>query len=619
MKSRITNWIKKLKENEQIAELIDELKENEKIAEYIKKIKENRFINNYIIKLIKNKFFIPTIGAILCISLLAGIVVKVKSTISIQAMLRDSIATNVAELDFYNGKYDEAIAEYTKMQEKDEWPIWNAKIAEIYSVEGNIIKSNETLQKVYETRNKLIDTKKEKIDKLQDKDKELANYIVFTSLINGEYNKALEYGEMFLMNYSDDKDLLKTMFTVYLVNGNKDKTKEIIKIYSNEDKSEDDLITLAKMNMLTDNMDGCLSVLKDALDKDKNDTRVLDVIEQIAVYNKADALDKIEKLQKKNPNQSVYKMWIAKIYAMDKESAEKANKLIDELKNEDVGEMNLNLIKANIYNSKEDTSKLNEVLEEISKGDDKSVNGYHVAAWLAYNNEDYSGALKSCQKSITTDRDYSENYTFLIPEIMEKQNNNEETEAYYRTALFKDPFNYGLIVKIADYYGNTLKNSTEALYYYDLASKMNPKDAEVYYNMALIKINNQRIDEAIDLLKKSISVNSKNPKYHRLLGTVYMNKEKNEDAIKEIRNAYSLDKNDIKTLNNAGCYYVSVEGDISRGMANLKSAYDGINANTNPDDKETITENYNRIKNLSDTYNKNSGTALKVSDLKLFY
>lgn len=619
MKSRITNWIKKLKENEQIAELIDELKENEKIAEYIKKIKENRFINNYIIKLLKNKFFIPTIGAILCISLLAGIVVKVKSTISIQAMLRDSIATNVAELDFYNGKYDEAIAEYTKMQEKDEWPIWNAKIAEIYSVEGNIIKSNEILQKVYETRNKLIDTKKEKIDKLQDKDKELANYIVFTSLINGEYNKALEYGEMFLMNYSDDKDLLKTMFTVYSVNGNKDKAKEIIKIYSNEDKSEDDLITLAKMNMLTDNMDGCLSVLKDALDKDKNDTRVLDVIEQIAVYNKADALDKIEKLQKKNPNQSVYKMWSAKIYAMNKDSAEKANKLIDELKNKDVGDMNLNLIKANIYDSKEDASKLNEVLEEISKGDEKSVNGYHAAAWLAYNNEDYIGALKSCQKSITTDRDYSGNYTFLIPEIMEKQNNNEETEAYYRTALFKDPFNYGLIVKIADYYGNTLKNSTEALYYYDLASKMNPKDAEVYYNMAVIKINNQRIDEAIDLLKKSISINGKNPKYHRTLGTVYMNKEKNDDAIKEIRSAYNLDKNDIKTLNNAGCYYVSVEGDISRGMANLKSAYDGINANTNPDDKETITQNYNRIKNLSDTYNKNSGTALKVSDLKLFY
>lgn len=619
MKNLITNWIKKLKENEQIAELIDELKENEQVAAYIKKLKENKFINNYIVKLVKNKFFIPGIAAILCISLLSGVIVKVRSNMAIQAMLKDSIATNVAELDFYDGKYDSAIDEYMKMQEKDEWPIWNAKIAEIYSVEGEIVKSNEAIRKVYETRNKLVDTKKEKIDNIQEKDKELANYIIFTSLMNGEYSKALEYGEIFLMDYSNDKALLKTMFTVYLINGNKDKAKEIIKSYPDEDESEDDLITLAKMNMLTDNMDECLSILKDAYAKDKTDTRVLDVVEQISTYNKSDALDKIEKLQKKDSNEPLYKMWTAKIYAMSKESADKANKLIDELKNEDVGNINLNLIKANIYDIKGDTSKLNEVLEDISKNDEKSVNGYHAAAWLAYNNEDYDGALKSCQKSITEDKNYSGNYTFLIPEIMEKQNNSEETEAYYRTAFFKDPFNYELILKTAEYYENTLKNSTQALYYYDLASKMNPKDAEVYYNMGLVKINNQRIDEAIELFKKSISINDKNPKYHRSLGTVYMNKEKNDDAIKEIRNAYSLDNNDIKTLNNAACYYVSVEGDISRGMSNLKAAYDGINENTSPDDKETITENYNRIRNLSDAYNKKNGAALKVPDLKLFY
>lgn len=619
MKNLITNWIKKLKENEQIAEIVDELKENEQVAVYIKKVKENTFINNYIVKLVKNKFFIPSISAILCMSLLTGIIIKVRSNMVIQAMLKDSIATNVAELDFYSGKYDSAIDEYTKMQEKDEWPIWNAKIAEIYSVEGEIVKSNETIRKVYETRNKLIDTKKEKINNIMEKDKELANYIIFTSLVNGEYSKALEYGEMFLMDYSNDKALLKTMFTVYLINGNKDKAKEIIKSYPNEDKSEDDLITLAKMNLLTDNMDECLSILKDAYVKDKNDARILDVVEQIAAYNKSDALGKIEKLQKKDSNEPLYKMWTAKIHAMSKDSADKADKLIDELKNQDVGNINLNLIKANVYDSKEDISKLDEVLENISKNDEKSVNGYHADAWLAYNNEDYDGALKSCQKSIMMDKNYSGNYTFLIPEIMEKQNNNEEIEAYYRTALFKDSFNYELILKTAEYYGNILKNSTQALYYYDLASKMNPKDAEVYYNMGLIKINNQRIDEAIELFKKSISINDKNPKYHRSLGAVYINREKNEDAIREIRNAYNLDKNDIKTLNNAGCYYASVEGDISRGMANLKAAYDGINENTNPDDKETITENYNRIRNLSDAYSKKNGSALKIPDLKLFY
>ena len=136
--------------------------------------------------------------------------------------------------------------------------------------------------------------------------------------------------------------------------------------------------------------------------------------------------------------------------------------------------------------------------------------------------------------------------------------------------------------------------------------------------MALIKINTQREDEAIELLKKSISLSDKVTKYHRALGTVYLNKEKNEEALKEIRNAYTLDKNDILTLNNAGCYYIAIDGDVDRAMVNLKAAYEGINDKTSVENKETITQNYNRVKNLSDVYNKRNGATLTVPDLKLF-
>ena len=93
----------------------------------------------------------------------------------------------------------------------------------------------------------------------------------------------------------------------------------------------------------------------------------------------------------------------------------------------------------------------------------------------------------------------------------------------------------------------------------------------------------------------------------------------NEDALKEIRIAYAIDKNDILTLNNAGCYYISVDGDVSRGMVNLKAAYDGITKETSQEDRDIITENYNRIKELSKEYNKRNGATLKVPDLKLFY
>ena len=185
-----------------------------------------------------------------------------------------------------------------------------------------------------------------------------------------------------------------------------------------------------------------------------------------------------------------------------------------------------------MYQNMGEIEKSKEVLDEIIKNDPDSFIGYHAAAWQAYNNGKYDDAFKNCTKSIVMNKDYPDNYGFLIPEIMAKQKKSEEIEPYLRTALYKEPFNYNIIIKIAEYYGNTVKDTTKALYYYDLASKIKPNDAEIYYNMALIKINNQREDDAIELLKKSISISDKVTKYHRALGTVYLNKEKNEDALK---------------------------------------------------------------------------------------
>ena len=179
----------------------------------------------YISDLRKNKYFIPAITMVISLSITIGITVMVKSIVGTNKE-EVSIATNTAEAAFYNRKYDAAIAGYTELQEKEDWPIWNAKIAEIYSVKGDFVKSNEILKKVYETRNKIIDTKKEEMDTIADKDRELTNYIVFTTLMNGEEKKALEYGEIFLQNYPSDKNLLKTMFTVYMANGNKEKAKK---------------------------------------------------------------------------------------------------------------------------------------------------------------------------------------------------------------------------------------------------------------------------------------------------------------------------------------------------------------------------------------------------------
>ena len=68
-----------------------------------------------------------------------------------------SIANNSAEALVYEKKYDSAIAEYTILQEKEQWPSYEMEIAKIYSIQGDFIKSNDVLQSVYEKRNKIID------------------------------------------------------------------------------------------------------------------------------------------------------------------------------------------------------------------------------------------------------------------------------------------------------------------------------------------------------------------------------------------------------------------------------------------------------------------------------
>lgn len=564
----------------------------------------------------KNKYTIPAISIICYLIIAVGIAIITKNIMSEEKTV--SIATNAAEEAFYNRNYDAAIEEYRKLQEKDEWPIWSVKIAEIYSVKGEFVKSNEILAKAYEARNKVVDSEKDK-EKIEAKDRELTNYIVFTYLMNGENKKALEYGELFLSNYPTDKNLLRTMFTVYMVNNEKDKASELVENYPREDETSSDLASLARMNMLVDNWEDGFNLLKDAWYKDKNEVKVFDVIAQITAYDKDRVLSKISKLIKNNPDEVVYKLWMAKIYSMSEESVDQANEIIDSLKDENIDSVNLVLIKSNIYQNSGKITEAEDLLMQIINSQSDSFIGYHTAAWQAYNDGKYNEALNYCKESILKNKDYPDNYGFLIPEIMSKQGKTEEAEPYFRTALYKEPFNYNIIIKIAEYYWNTVQDTNKALYYYDLASKIKPNDAEIYYNMALINVNNQRQDEAIELINKSIKLDGESSKYYRTLGTIYLNQEKNDDAIKAIRNSYSINKNDILTLNNAGCYYISIEGNVERAMTNLKAAYDGINEKTDIKDKEIITDNYNKVKELYDAYNKNDGATLQVPDLKLFY
>jgi tetratricopeptide (TPR) repeat protein len=138
--------------------------------------------------------------------------------------------------------------------------------------------------------------------------------------------------------------------------------------------------------------------------------------------------------------------------------------------------------------------------------------------------------------------------------------------------------------------------------------------------MALIDISNKKIDDAVNLLKECIKLSDSTAKYHRTLGALYLLNNNPQEAIKETRYAYGSDQEDIMTLNNAGCYYISQEVNFDRGLFNLQKAQEGINSSTDKYTADTIKENYKKARELYDQYNSGkANTTLKMPEFILFY
>ncbi|MGL4772934.1 MAG: tetratricopeptide repeat protein [Clostridium sp.] len=528
-----------------------------------------------------------------------------------------SIATNKAEEAFYNGDYDTAIVEYQKLQGDEAWPIWEVKLAEVHSLKGEFVKSNNLLADAYEKRVKLIE--RDGYGKYAEKDMELASDIVFISLMNNNMEKALEYGEIMLGDNYANKKLYRTMVPVYVLNNRTEDAKKIIDKYPIDEKSAYDMSIAAYLNIMVNEWDEGLEVLKDAWHKDMDEIKVFDVIAQISAYDNDLVLQKITKLSEKNPDELAYKMWLAKIYSMREESAPQAEEILKSLEGKEIGKVNHKIIEAKVLQNTGRQEESTKLLEEIIKDEKKSFLGYHVAAWNAFEKEDYSKAFEYCQKSILENKEYADNYGFLIPEIMIKQKQDKIAEPYLRTAISIEPYNYNIMLKIADYYWYTTQDGEKAFNYFNMASKLKPNDAEIFYNMALVQISRGKVDEAEAYLKQAIKINGSNTKYYRTLGTFYLNNGKEQQGIEAIRNAYAVDSSDILTLNNAGIYYISIEGDVNRGYVNLKSAYDGITDSTDKETKDTITSNYTKAKELYDAYMQNNGAQLQVPNFTLFY
>ena len=529
------------------------------------------------------------IGSI--VTVVISIVFAFLVLILIQAIMGDktvTISNNKAEQYYYDGKFDDAINEYMLMQNNDVWPIWTVKAAEVYSVKGDITHADNLLREAVVKRDKIM---LENGDKYIEEDKELINEIVFTFYINNELDQAESLGEYYLNTYSKYKPLLKTMFSVYIANGDTKSAEEVVDLYPVDDESAYDLAVLAKMQIILGNYDDGLDNLKKSYNLDKNEIKSFDVIMETCEFDKSKLLNKINKLLDENPKEKSYQVWLDEINSFNKSNNDLTKVIIDEI--------NTNI--------------------DVNNLDKDSYVYSYIEAWSYYNKGQYNKALEACNTAIVANSEYANTFGILIPKILIATKNTDKVEGYFRTAIYNEPFNYNLITNIGKIYENDLQNYDNAKEMFNFALLLNKDEDVLYYNLAFIDLAMDNTDQAINNLKKAISINENNYKYYRTLGTVYFNNKDYDKAIESIRKAYSLNEKDVLSLNNAACYYIMVEKDIWRGYSNIESAYNDIPSDLDQDLKDLITSNYEAIKKVYDKYVNDESTTINIDNLELVY
>lgn len=561
-------------------------------------------------RLNKNEWFEPVFVIGMSLTVTLGIVIGVHSIFG-QADV--TIADNTAEEYFYEGKYDEAIDEFGNLQKDEEWPIWNVKQAEVYSIKGDYDKSNSLLKEAVIIRNKLI---QKDSSKYLDKDNEFINEVVFTFFMNKEYDQAVSLGEDYIINNEEYKPLMRTMLAVYMSLGEEENAKDIVKEYNMDKDSAYDMSVYANMQMVTGDIKGAIKTLKDAFEVDNDEINILDVLNQLANYDRDEVLNSINELV---DNDEVYNLFLAKIYSMDETEYDEAIDILDSLDESLKDNLVYAVLKAQLLSNKGNEKEATDIINSIINNKENGYAKYYIEAMEYLKQGEYDKAIESCKKSILENNDYADNYGILLPEILIAKNDIDSIESYFRKAILKEPFNISMIINIGNYYYNNLKQYDKASQYYELASKLKPNDSNIYYLLGNVEVNKEKYEVAIEYFEKAISLESENGKYFRALGTAYYNLGDYEEALNNIREAYSLDENDVLALNNAGCYYMMVEKDVWRGFSNIEAAYEEMPESIDENIKKKIIDNYNKAKTIFDKYIEDEDMDINMPIFELFY
>ncbi|MGG7098827.1 hypothetical protein [Clostridium sardiniense] len=514
---------------------------------------------------------------------------------------------------YYSGKYDEALKEYEKKQKREKWPIWIIKEAEIYSLKEERAQSNSLLDKAYRDRNKL--EKDKGIDKYKEEDKVLGNYITFTYLMNGDAEKARQYGEDFLMKEQNNNPLRETMTVVYLAQNNKDKAKEMVNGYKADDSFE--LAKKADLNMIVNNYEEGYKNLQESYNLNKNDIKILDVIENNVYGNREGAIEYLEELYKENSSNTITKLALAKTYSIEEKNLNKSLEILDTLSDEEKDSLLYNCIQLEI--NKKQVKDCTEIIDKIITKYEDTYGANYIAGMYYLENKDYKKASDYAIKSSFINKEYSNIYGLLLSNLMQNEGDENITKAYLRRGLYYSPSNCLIIENMANFYEKVEQKIDLAYDYYRLVSYVDAGRIENYYHMASIDIIKNELDKAIDSLETAVKINKSNDKYFATLGYLYFKEGDIDKGIENTRKAYEINERNIEALNNAAIYYAVYEDNIERAYKNIATANELVSESDDFIKKEIVDKNYNKFKIGYEQFEDDRYRKIDSSQVELIY
>ena len=233
------------------------------------------------------------------------------------------------------------------------------------------------------------------------------------------------------------------------------------------------------------------------------------------------------------------------------------------------------------YMEEGELEKALEVIEEGKiKGISSEINNnknlatmYNTEATIYMKLELYEKAIEPIKKAIELDKDCIEPKTNLVTVYL-NLNKLDEAHEIIETLIkenIKTPSIYnakgGLYYKIADY-EEALKNFEKAL-----EIETSPiKQLEIYYNLALVYKQLNKLDEALtkyDLIIKSYPKNSMFAYLGK--GNIYAKQHKNDEALKKYKEALEKFPNSAEVYNVIGGFYLE-NGDLKNALFNFSHA-----------------------------------------------